>query len=1013
MLGPLSVYDGSGWVGIGSAKSRLLLATLLIRTGAVVSLEQVIVELWGAAPPKSAATQVHGYVMRLRRLLGDRDGRLLITEAPGYRLAVGRQDVDVQLFESHVDKGERALRDGDNERAVMLFGAALALWRGAPLSDVDSTQLVADEAGRLTERRLSAWEARTDAELALGQHATLIGELRHHLEAHPLRERPWRQLMLSLYRGGRQAEALQAFQRLRRIFLDELGVEPSAPLRELHQRLLVGDLAASPAPAWVPRQLPAAPRFIGRADELARLDTLRDKPIAITGQAGIGKTALAAYWASRVRDRFPDGQLYVNLRGHDPNPSVAPAAVLAHFLQALGVVGTDMPRDPAGRAALYRELLAGRRVLVFLDNAGAADQVRPLLPDAASCLAVITSRDELRELDASRLRLGVLSDADAAGLLTSVLGADRATGDAVAELAALCGHLPLALRIAAANVAARPQQTIDVHLADLREGNRLTELSVPGDRQAAVRAAFDLSYAALSTSDQQLFRRLGLIPGVDFTPAVAAALMDGPAERSLDRLAAAHVIEPGAAGRYALHDLLRIYAGERAAADPDAEPARRRLFDYYLGMARGAAGSLNPGLAGIPLPDEEPAAEFGGYDEALAWLDAERANLTAMIKQAGAAAFSWRLGYALRSYFWTRRTGDEWVELAHAGLAAAQADASAIGQAGMYLSLGHAHWCVGDYREAIGHYTRARSHCQRLGWRLGESSALNGLAVAFGQLGQLEQTIDHLTEALRIDREQGAGDNVARRLNNLGFALQTLGRLEEAADHYRQSLALRRELGDRAGQWGILNHLAQIHRLLGEPDKALDLLAEALSIGKDTGSDHATAVALRNIAAVHHDRGRHDLAKTHAEQALPLARDSGDHEIHVGVLNVLGESLAGLGEHAEADRRNAEVLEITSQSGFLQGRVDALIGLATLRRRQGRHDVSAELASEALTLAHQHKLRLAEGRAHLELATALVELGRRDHAADHARQALAVQRDTGHRPGEERAIALLDQLLVQ
>jgi DNA-binding SARP family transcriptional activator/Flp pilus assembly protein TadD len=956
ILGSLEVWTGAEWVGIGAAKSRSLLAALLIRRE-VVSVDQLIGELWGDDPPKSAATQVHGYVSRLRRLLGD---GVLMTESPGYRLGLDEGDVDVDVF-------EELLADGSAEA----LQSALALWRGAPLSDVVSTGLVAAESDRLAERQLVAWEAWIDAELALGHHAALIGELRHQVDRHPLREGAWHRLMLALYRAGRQAEALQAYQRVRTILLDELGVEPSASLRELHRQLLTGELPA-PGPAWVPRQLPAAPPFVGRAAELAELD-LAGGVVAITGPAGVGKTALAVYWANLASGRFPDGQLYVNLRGYDQSPSVAPTAVLARFLSALGVARQVIPRGIEDRAALYRRLLAGKRLLVLLDNASGPDQVRPLLPPA-SCLALVTSRDELRDLDAARLRLGVLSHDDAIAVLVSVLGAvEEAELD---ELAVLCGHLPLALRIAAANLVARPQQTVAGHVADLREGNRLNELSVLGDRQTAVRAAFDLSYTTLPAPAQRLFRLLGLVPGPDFTADLATALLGAPAAGPLDQLVAAHVVEPGAPGRFVLHDLVRLYAEECADDDP---AALRRVFDYYLANASA-----------------EPR-----------WLDAEYANLIAIIRHPALRTVSWRLVYALRKYFWVRRLGDDWVAAAHIGLAAVDDE---TGQAQMRLSLGHAYWCVGEYQQAIEHYTLARAYAQRVGWQLGESSALNGLAVSAGQLGRLEQSIGYLTEALRIDRSQGARDNEARRLNNLGFALQNLGRLEEAAEYYRQSLAVRTEIGDRVGQWTVLAHLGQLHWLLGDFDKSLELGVEALRIGENIGAKQAQAVVHRNIALVHRDAGRYDLARSHAERALPFARDSGDHEIHVGVLTVLGTTLAALGEHAEADRCQSQVLDITSTSGYAIGRVEALIGLADLRIREHRFDEAIAFAGDAVSLARHHKLRVQEGQALTELAAALGKSGRVHEAIERAAEALAVHRATGHRPGEERAVHVLDRL---
>jgi DNA-binding SARP family transcriptional activator len=535
VLGPLEMAVSTDsaetdWAGVGSVKRRALLAALLVRANETMRVEQLVDELWGDAPPDSATTQVHGHVMWLRRSFGDEHSQVLVTDGHGYRLVVGAHQLDVGEFDALTARGVAALRRGDAERAADLLRRGLALWRGNPLSDVTPTELVSGAAARLLERWMEAWESAVDAELACGRHESVVAELTQQVEVHPLRERPWRQLMLALHRTGRQAEALAVFHRVRHTWITEIGEEPSAELRRLHQQLL------SSAERVVPRQLPVAPAFVGRAGELTRLGC---GATAIVGGAGVGKTALAVHWGALSADRFPDGQLYVDLHGFDHRPPLAPAAVLSRFLQALGV---PVPDDEDERAAVYRTTLADRRLLVVLDNARDPDHVRPLLPGPSPAEVLVTSRDDLRGLVAThgvhRITLGPLSPSDSVELLTGVLGPGDFT-----ELAELCDHLPLALRIAAANLSARPQQTVAELVATLRTGDRLAELSVAGDPTVGVRAALDLSCADLP--------RDALVALLD------KEITGGP---ELHRLAALHLVTPCGPNRYTVPELVRRYA---------------------------------------------------------------------------------------------------------------------------------------------------------------------------------------------------------------------------------------------------------------------------------------------------------------------------------------------------------------------------------------------------------------------------------------------------------------------
>jgi len=538
LLGPLELAVStdsaeSDWAAIGSTKRRALLAALLVRAGETVRIDQLVHELWGARPPDSASTQVHQNVMWLRRTIGDEQGQVLVTDEHGYRLDVTKDQLDVGRFDDLFGRGLAALHGGDPESAAALLRQGLQLWRGNPLSDVPATELIAAAAARLTDQWLDAWETTIDAELACGRHESVVAELVQQVEVHPLRERPWRQLMTALHHTGRQAEALATFQRVRQTWVTELGEEPSAELRRLHQQIL------SPTERLVPRQLPVAPGFVGRAAELSQLG---GGTTAVVGGAGTGKTALALHWGALTADRFPDGQLYVDLRGFDRRPPLPPAEVLARFLAALGV---PVPDGEDERAAVYRTTLADREMLVVLDNARDPDHVRPLLPGPSPAEVLITSRDDMRGLVAThgvhRVMLGPLWPADATELLSTVLGP---VDTEFAELAALCDHLPLALRIAAANLSARPQQTVGDLVAALRGGDVLAELSVAGDPTVGLRAALDLSCAGLPREALLLL-----------TQREITAPSPG-----LDQLVALHLVVPRGPGRYAVPPLVHAYA---------------------------------------------------------------------------------------------------------------------------------------------------------------------------------------------------------------------------------------------------------------------------------------------------------------------------------------------------------------------------------------------------------------------------------------------------------------------
>src|SRR5215470_3687248 len=590
LLGPVEVRAGEDWRGIGAPKWRSVLAALLINPGQIVSVDTLISEVWRDDPPARAANLISIYVLRLRRLMGDPDGQVLVTRSPGYQLRVTGDDTDALLFEAMVRDGRRAFAAGDPQRAASRLTEALALWYGRPLADVPSTPLVEAEAERLAELRLGAVELRITAELALGGHDQAVADLRRLLVDHPLREGLWLLLMRALDGAGRHAEALEVYGRAREAISEQLGVDPGAELRQFHAELLAKDTAAPagvitagsvPAGAArpvkpeaeepaeprqvhggrrapvVPAQLPAdIADFTGRDEQVKRLSDLLSgagassdpgavRIAVVAGAGGLGKTSLAVHAAHRVRRRFPDGQLYVDLLGATPAP-LSPGDVLARFLRDLGVAGRDIPVDEDERAARYRTALARRRMLVVLDNARDAAQVRPLLPGTASSAVLVTTRSRMPDLASTKLvDLDVLDDDEALKLFVKVVGDERAAAEpeATAELLLACAGLPLAIRICAARLATRSGWTIATMANRLRdEHRRLDELSV-GD--LAVRASFEVSFASLSASAQpsgvakaDAFRMLGLWHGPSISSAAAAALFGTTEDLAGDALEA-------------------------------------------------------------------------------------------------------------------------------------------------------------------------------------------------------------------------------------------------------------------------------------------------------------------------------------------------------------------------------------------------------------------------------------------------------------------------------------------
>jgi DNA-binding SARP family transcriptional activator/tetratricopeptide (TPR) repeat protein len=907
LLGPLLVRRGEVTLLVAAGKQRAVLAALLLSSDRAVSLDELTEVLWGAAPPPSARVSVQNHVMRLRKALGD--GARIRTHPHGYEIRLDHSELDVSRFEEHLAAARAAARDGSWDTAAERARAGLALWRGEPLADVESDLLATRDVPRLSELRLQAVETRIDADLHLGRHREVIGELRHLAGAHPLRERLHGLLMLALYRDSRQAEALAAYTEARQILVDELGTEPGAGLQQLHRQVLHGDPALDPlaqapdaahtrAPS-VPRQLPAAVSgFAGRIAELEALTRMLDEPVAdspgtvvisaIGGTAGVGKTALALHWAHRVAGRFADGQLYVNLRGFEPSGVAMPAAeAMRGFLDALGVPPDRIPVRAEAQAGLYRSLLADRAMLIVLDNARDEQQVRLLLPASPASLVIVTSRSQLGGLAAADrarlLTLDVLGQGEAVQMLTARIGVGRAAAEpgTAGEIAARCGRLPLALAIVAARAQARPDFPLAALAAELRDrAGRLDALDA-GDPATSVRAVFSWSYRQLSAAAARMFRLLGLHPGPDISSAASASLaaVDEPEARHLlAELTRAHLVAEHVPGRYALHDLLRAYAADQARStdsEPDRAAAVGRVVDHYLHTARDGASMVHPSFGPIPLAPPSPGAapeQFTGGEQALAWFQAEYHVLLAAVALAvdsGLDSHGWLISWAMHPFLATQGHSLEWSAIKRMTMAAGIRDYTAIIGSGTRDAVR----TLGDYGWVPEYYANSLKLYQQLGNRRGEALCLCSLAALAEYQGKYAEALAHAEQAVGLCRGIGDKTGETELLTWVGWYHALLGDYSQARGLCRQALALNIHYGSRHLEGDIWNSLGYTEYHAGDLGEAAACYERALSIFRTVGDQWGEADTLTNLGDVRRAVGEPLHAREAWQQALAILDD--------------------------------------------------------------------------------------------------------------------------------------------
>ncbi|WP_328881003.1 AfsR/SARP family transcriptional regulator [Streptomyces sp. NBC_00299] len=939
VLGPVRAWRGEEQLPTGSPQQRALLAALLLREGRTATAAELIDALWGEEPPSQALAAVRTYASRLRKVL---DPGVLVSESGGYAVrGLAEGALDLATAQELAAEAEKARGAGDLCRARDVLGRALALWDGEVLAGVPGAYAEAQRV-RLEEWRLQLLESRLDMDLEQGCHAEAVSELTALTAEHPLRERLRELLMLALYRSGRQAEALAVYADTRRLLADELGVDPRPDLKELQQRILQADpgLAEPSAPVGDPpvlpvrpAQLPATvPDFTGRSafvSELSEVLASSEGRVmavsALAGIGGVGKTTLAVHVAHQARSAFPDGQLYVDLQGAGPR-AAEPETVLGSFLRALGTADSAIPDSLEERSALYRSVLDGRRVLVLLDNARDAAQVRPLLPGTEGCAALVTSRVRMVDLAGAHLvDLDVMSPDEALSLFTKIVGEERVASEreAALDVVAACGFLPLAIRIAASRLAARRTWTVSVLAAKLAdERRRLDELQA-GD--LAVKATFELGYGALDPAQARAFRLLGLADGPDISLAAAAAVLDLPAEDTedlLESLVDTSLLESAAAGRYRFHDLVRLYA--RACAERDEQPpsereeALSRLLDFYLATTAQVYAIEHPGdrLIDDLEPTNYPGLRITGQAAALDWLYTEAGQLLACVRQ---AAGTDRLRRAV-DLLWAAKDLTESGANSHQYEMAARATCGATRAFGNDRAEGRARTVLSDVLLVSGRIRQAEEEARvamELAASAHDSTAVSWVANNRGLIclheGRFADGKVFFDQALEGLRAAGNRPFEATALGNLSRAHLGMGNIAKAVEIAQHGLTAHMEIGRTV-------RLANGHFALGVAltragryTEALRRFCDALGIFNDHRQRLWEGVTHFRIAEVHLADRRPSQAAQHAEQALALGCIGGDR-MQGNVLTLLGRALATLGQ---ADRARAcwrEALNLYEQN---------------------------------------------------------------------------------------------------
>jgi DNA-binding SARP family transcriptional activator/tetratricopeptide (TPR) repeat protein/DNA-binding XRE family transcriptional regulator len=1012
VLGPLSVRRGDAPVDVSAPLRRDLLGLLAVQNHHVVTVAEIVEVLWGDDPPATYPSQIAAIAAALRQCLEPErssraPSRVLVRTGPGYRLDLDDAQFDLARFERLV---REAADCGDPVEALTAYRRALDLWRGPVLAGagagLDQHPVVVSVGRRLVTTTV----AFADLALAHGDPGQALPVLHRAVAQHPLHEGLAARLMRVLAGTGEHAAALSVFAGLRDELDRELGIAPGAATIAVRD-----DLLRRAVPTHLPRDVPA---FTGRREEMASLDLLRHdlgedegQPPAVCvigGPPGVGKTALATHWARLNRSHFPDGQLYLDLQGFGPASQVVdPADAIAGLLEALGVPAARQPTLPSARIGHYRTALTGRRVLVVLDNARDAEQVRPLLPGSPGCLVLVTSRSRMSGLvvteAAHALTLESLTDQEAMDLLARRIGAARIVADrpAAEEIVERCAGLPLALAIVAARALLRPAVALSRIAVELRGHRRLAALAVDAgaDARADLSAVFTWSYEALPAEAQRCFRLIGFAPGPTIAVASAAALIDRPDARSLlDHLVHAQLIVERDDDRYVMHDLLRDYAHQFAVAtDADGErsAALRRLGDHLVVTADAAVTRAYPERLRVPLPLPAPAGaapRFDGERQALEWVHAELPNLAAAATHAaehGPHRTAWLLADILRAYFWAGHGAGQAVVVADAALRSARADEDLLVQAAAGLCLGQAYYRQARYRESVDQLRLAGTLAEEVGWQLGQAEAVSNIGDVLAISGSTDAADRYYRQALDIQERLGLLAGAAGELNSLTVAATLAGDLGQARRHAMRALELARQARSVYEEATALGNLGELDRYTADLDDALDRMRTAIALNEQIDRPVWVAANLDSLAAVHRDRGEFDAALHQAESAHTLIQQLNRPHIEACILNTLGTVALLRGRPGEAADRHRRALALAEQADDHAATGFALLGLG--RAEQGE---ALTTLRRALDLSRAHRYPLLEA----DVLVALVEHHCRDGrlASDEADAARALHRRTGY-----------------
>ncbi|MDI1464108.1 BTAD domain-containing putative transcriptional regulator [Catellatospora sp. KI3] len=977
LLGPVEVVAGAAQVPLGGLKPQTLLAALLLEHGRVVPLTRLIDILWPGDPPETAKAAIHTYVKSLRQALARHgaDG-VIVTRAPGYLVELAPDSLDLHVFEQLLAGAHRAEAA---EEVSRLLTAALALWRGPALAGLGDS-LLSGEAERLEQLRLGATERRVAADLVLGRHGQVVAELAALVARHPANERLRGQYMTALYGAGRQSDALAAFEEGRAALSEELGVDPGPELTSLHRAILRGDPALMPPAApdrpqrTAPAQLPVAPAdFTGRADQTdALIAALTPAPGAavhvIAGRGGSGKSALAVHVAHQVKASFPDGQLYAELRGMGDAPA-EPGEVLGRMLKALGVEFTAMPAAAAERAELYRSLLAGRRLLVVLDDAADEQQVRPLLPGDPGCAVLVTGRNRLGGLSgARRIDLDVLGPQDALDLLGRIVGADRAAAEPAAAQAIveLCGHLPLAICIAGARLATRqrwPLRLLADRLAD--EQRRLDELTI-ADLQ--VRAGFELSYRGLDEPARRALRRLGYLGVPEFSSWIPAWLTDTAetaAEDVVEQLVDAHLVDFSHVDglgrlRYRLHELVRLYARERAEAEESAgslSAAVSRVLSGWLTLADQVTADAPADAIGWARPVIEARPMDAGLLAQVrsaphTWFDLEHAALVVGLERAAVLGL-----HDLVCLFASARLGPSFLgvnrfeareRINQAALAAAVSAGDRRGEAIMLAELGHLRYLQDRFPESRQHFTEALAAFREHGDGRGMAVALIGLGAGCREAGRLVEALHFLDQG--GDRVRELGDDIALGyLHRLAGSVRLeLGDYEQVRTDLKESLAAYQRAGSQRGEGLTLRTLSMYHRAVGEYEEAVETAMRAQEIFTELGDALMEAYAVRSLAKARLRRGESAGVLAQLEHVLTVCHAMGDRLGHAVTMRTVGELHLAEGRLDEAYALLDAALRQCEQMDVPLWQARTERDLALLHEARGESEAAAALRAKAV-----------------------------------------------------------------